>query len=101
VTDVQCSQEIDKIYQDNKIVKLFYQSSNKYSGFTDNWGNTKGLDDFTDVCVVLNPKSYKALLDNELHSLPATTKNKLYVACTRARGNLYLVEQKKLSIYKK
>ncbi len=97
---IEDDDEIALIYSNDQIVKLFYQSSQQYCGYTDNWGNTKGLDDFEDVCVILNPKSFKALNDNELHSLPATTRNKLYVACTRAKGNLYFIEQKRVSRYK-
>ena len=94
-------EEIERIYQNDQVVKLFYQGNQKYTGFTDNWGNTKGLDDFGDVCVILNPKSFNALNESELHTLPATTKNKLYVACTRAKGNLYFIEQKKVASYKR
>ncbi|OUS23370.1 DNA helicase UvrD [Thalassotalea sp. 42_200_T64] len=93
--------EIERLYQNEQIVKLFYQNSQKYTGFTDNWGNTKGLDDFQDVCVALNPKSHKALQDGDLANLPAMTKNKLYVACTRAKGNLYFVKEQSLKKYKK
>lgn len=98
---VEDKDEIAHIYSNDQIVKLFYQSSHQYFGYTDNWGNTKGLDDFGDVCVILNPKSFKALKDGELHALPTTTKNKLYVACTRAKGNLFFVEQKKVARYKR
>ncbi|WP_194757144.1 UvrD-helicase domain-containing protein [Aliidiomarina indica] len=93
--------EIDAIYADNSIVKLFYQKSNKYTGNTDNWGNTKGIDHHIDVCAVLNPTTYKAFKQGRLASLAATTRNKLYVACTRANGNLYFVDEKFLSQYKK
>ncbi len=98
---VEDEDEIALIYSNDQIVKLFYQSSHQYYGYTDNWGNTKGLDDFGDVCVILNPKSFKALKNGELHALPATTKNKLYVACTRAKGSLHFVEQKRVAHYKK
>ena len=45
--------EIARIYSQNYTVKLFYQKSSAYRGHTDNWGNTKGLDNFEDVCVWL------------------------------------------------
>jgi len=97
---LDCPEEIASIYTNDSIVKLFYQSSNKYIGNTDNWGNTKGVDDYIDVCVVLNPNSYKAFKLGQLASLAAITRNKLYVACTRANGNLYFVEEKILSKFK-
>jgi len=97
VTD---DQEIQHLYLNDSIVKLFYQKSSAYSGNTENWGNTKGLDHYQDVCVVLNPKTLKAFESKQLSQLPPTTKNKLYVACTRAKGKLYFVPEKSLQKYK-
>ncbi len=91
--------EIDAIFNNNSIVKLFYQKSDSYEGNTANWGNTKGLDHFQDVCVVLNPTTQKAFDKANLDQLNPTTKNKLYVACTRAKGNLYFVSEKSLNKY--
>lgn len=88
--------EIESIFLDESIVKLFYQNSKKYSGNTQNWGKVKGVDCYDDVCVVLNIKTYKAYLKSELHKLEPATLNKLYVACTRAKQNLYFIDEKKL-----
>lgn len=92
--------EIDSIFNDGSVVKLFYQKSDSYAGNTANWGNTKGLDHFQDVCVVLNPTTLKAFDSSTLDKLNPTTKNKLYVACTRAKGSLYFVPEKSLKKYK-
>ncbi|ARU55860.1 uvrD/REP helicase family protein [Oleiphilus messinensis] len=91
--------EVDSIFNNDSIVKLFYQKSDSYAGNTANWGNTKGLDHFQDVCVVLNPTTLKAFDNTNLDQLNPTTKNKLYVACTRAKGNLYFVSEKSLKKY--
>lgn len=92
--------DVDAIYVDDSIVKLFFQESNTYVGNTNNWGNTKGLDHFQDVCVVLNPTTQKAFETGELEQLKPMTKNKLYVACTRAKGNLYFTPEILLKKYK-
>jgi len=97
---VDDGQKIEEIYYNNSIVKLFYQKSYAYSGNTENWGSTKGLDHYQDVCVVLNPKTFKAFNSCQLAELSSITKNKLYVACTRARKNLYFVSEKCLKKYK-
>ncbi|MBW4934194.1 AAA family ATPase [Marinobacter sp. F4206] len=97
---VDQSQEIEDIVFNNSIVKLFYQKSSSYYGYTENWGSTKGIDHFEDVCVVLNQKTFHAFSSGKLDQLPSTTKNKLYVACTRAKGNLYFVNEKELKKYK-
>lgn len=97
---IKDAKEVESIFNSRKIVKLFYQQSYSYPGFTDNWGNTKGLDDFNDVCVVLNPTTFKAYQNDNLESLTPTTKNKLYVACTRAKGDLYFIEESQLKKFK-
>ena len=93
--------QVNTIQNDDAIVKLFYQKSNAYLGWTDNWGNTKGLDDFEDVCIVLNPPTLKAYKEGKLNTLASSTANKLYVACTRAKGNVYFVPENMLSVFKR
>lgn len=100
IKELECTEEINSVWCNDEIVKLFYNGSNKYRGNVNNWGAVKGLDDFEDVCVVLNPKTYQSYKSNNLLELPPNTKNKLYVACTRARGNLYFIEQNKLNDYR-
>lgn len=94
------SDDIDKIVEENSIIKLFYQNSKKYLCNSMNWGESKGLDCFNDVCVVLNSSTYKLFVDDKLCELNPLTKNKLYVACTRTRGILYLVKEADLKKYK-
>jgi DNA helicase-2/ATP-dependent DNA helicase PcrA len=81
-------------------VKLFYQEHQKYNCYSNNWGNSKGLDDYQDVCVALNGSMLKAYSTGSINKESSQTVNKLYVACSRARGNLYLVDQKKFNTYK-
>jgi DNA helicase-2/ATP-dependent DNA helicase PcrA len=89
--------EADAIFNDQKIVKLFYQEHSCYPCLSANWGGSKGLE-FQDVCVVLNDTTLKHYTKNTLSQLKAKTKNKFYVACTRTKNNLYFVSQK---IYEK
>lgn len=98
---IEDNEKIKDIYSNESVVKLFYQKSNEYTGNTANWGNTKGLDHFDDVCVVLNNTSMNAFQNEKLHELPAMTKNKLYVACTRAKGNLYFIPESMVVTFKK
>lgn len=102
--EIQYVDTRDQVYilqKNNAIVKLYYQKSNAYLGWTDNWGNTKGLDDFDDICIVLNPSTLKAYEKGKLNDLAPSTANKLYVACTRAKGNVYFVPEKMLSEFKR
>lgn len=50
--------EINKIMDDDSIVKLFYKTHYNYNCKSQNWGDSKGLE-FKNICVVLNPTSYK------------------------------------------
>lgn len=84
----------DQLFQQADIVKLFYQSHLKYSCFSNNWGASKGIDSYGSICVVLNDKTDMLYKDGVLASLPPITKNKLYVACTRSRGDIYFVSEK-------
>lgn len=100
ISEVVDQQDIEHVCKDNTVIKLFFRSSNEYALYSDNWGATKGIDDFDDVCVVLNATSMKAFRKGELHKLAPTTRNKLYVACTRAKRNLYFVDEKLLKRFK-
>lgn len=92
--------EADTIFEDNDIVKLFYQEHYKYGCFSKNWGGCKGEDQYYDVCVVLNATSLDKYKKGCLVKLPPQSKNKLYVALSRTRGNLYLVSDKLFKKYK-
>ena len=85
--------EADKIFKCNKTIKLFYQKHYTYECFSRNWGDSKGEDQYTDVCVVLNKTTYEKYQKNKLNELKPQTRNKLYVACSRARNNLYIVPE--------
>ncbi len=73
------------------IIKLHYQECYKYGAGRRNWGDTKGEDQHEDVCVMLNKKTASLHKKGILNELPPSTKNKLYVAITRAHGNVYLI----------
>lgn len=95
---IENEDEADTLFKDNNIVKLFYQEHYKYDCFSRNWGGCKGEDQYQDVCVVLNATSLRKYKNDCLAELPAQSKNKLYVALSRARGDLYLVSD---ALYKK
>ena len=93
--------EVDTILDDGRIPKLFFERSNQYRCASMNWGASKGIDYFDDVCVILN-KTTQTLLDKrKLIELNPRTRNKLYVACTRAHRHLFIVSYKFLEKYKK
>ena len=90
--------EADRILKCNETIKLFYKEHYKYACFSRNWGDSKGEDHYTDVCVVLNKNTFKMYQKKKMYELKPRTRNKLYVACSRARSNLYLVPEE---LYKK
>lgn len=92
--------KVDAIVQDDSIPKLFLEESNHYNCVSMNWGASKGIDRFLDVCVVLNKTTQTLYKQGKLIELNPKTKNKLYVACTRAHGHLYITSYQFLEKYK-
>lgn len=80
----------------NETVKLFYQDHVKYPCFSENWGKSKGQDHFNDVCVMLNATVMKHYQRSDFRSLAISSRNKLYVACTRANSNIFFIEEKQV-----
>ncbi len=89
-------QRVFELFGCNQTVKLFYQKHSTYSCFSQNWGKSKGQDHYSNVCVVLNPTTMKAYNNSALSGIAPASRNKLYVACTRANNNLYFFEETKL-----
>ena len=85
--------QIDHILDDASIVKLHYKGSSKYGAGHKNWGETKGEDHYCDVCVLLNKTTAAKYAAQKLHELSPSTRNRLYVAITRAHGKVYLVNE--------
>jgi superfamily I DNA/RNA helicase len=92
---------IEKIMDSDDIPKLFYQSHADYDCISTNWGASKGIDRFNDVCVVLNRTTWPMVKNNNFSGINESTKNKLYVAITRARGNVYFIEEASIANYKR
>lgn len=84
---------INRIFLDNNIIKLHYQKAREYGEAHKNWGEVKGEDCYQDVCVLLYNGILK-LYPGQLMDSPPSVKNKLYVALTRAKKNVYLIDEK-------
>ena len=97
---IDSKDKIESIMTNDNVMKLFYQKSYEYDCKSQNWGDSKGSE-YENVCIVLNPTTYKLFAANHLNELSSQTKSKFYVACTRTRGNLYFVNQSDLEKYRK
>lgn len=93
-------EKIKQLFSDKNVVKLFYQESYKYPCFGNNWAKSKGLDHYQDVCVVLTKKMLTMFKEDDFSTINPSTRNKLYVACTRARGNLYFIPLESINEHK-
>jgi len=91
------ARQITSILNEECIIKLHYQNGAKFGIGHKNWGESKGEDHYHDVCVLLNPTTLKRFKAGKLTELPLSTKNKLYVAITRARGNVYFIDEPKIN----
>jgi DNA helicase II / ATP-dependent DNA helicase PcrA len=85
--------ETRTVFEDQSIIKLFYQQHYGYNCYSKNWGDCKGEDKYQDVCVVLSNPAYNKLKKEKLGSMAAQTLNKLYVACSRPKGDLIIIPE--------
>ena len=93
---------VNAIYEDPRTVKLFLREHYKYACYSQNWGASKGVDRYQDVCVVLNQGNVRTWQKlGTFRDINAETRNKLYVACSRARGNLTFVPESLLKVHKR
>lgn len=90
---IENPKHLNELFYCNNTVKLFYQNHHKYPCCSENWGASKGIDSYNDICVVLNKTVYDLYKNNTLSKMNEKTRNKFYVACTRARGNLYFIPE--------
>ncbi|WP_312287430.1 UvrD-helicase domain-containing protein [Chryseobacterium gleum] len=86
--------EIPDIIKDNDVIKLVYNDSDKQPFNSKNWGKCKGNDDYSDTCIILTKSVTKSLEENKMHEIVSTTRNKLYVAISRTKGDCFIVKQK-------
>lgn len=92
--------EIKEVVLNNQIVKLFLTRHYNYRCNSNNWGNCKGLT-FENVCVVINNEILSQFYNDKFIFKSNITKNKFYVACSRTKGKLYFVSDKKMKLFKK
>lgn len=87
-----------QIIEDPSILKLVYNEAFKYTFRAINWSYSKG-DTVDNACVILTDR-FEAMDSDKfsVEKVAPSTINKLYVAMTRSRGNLYLM---KASTFKK
>mgnify|MGYP000014962351 FL=1 len=92
ITFLEDINEIKKVIENNDIIKLVESDSKIYSFNCINWGYSKG-DTYNDICVILTDrfKNFKKEKNIEYTSIV----NKIYVALTRTKGNLYIIEKEK------
>ncbi len=82
---------IQDILDDKNIVKLVYENASRFSFRAVNWSYSKG-DTYEAACVILNYSTKKLVEDSfSVATLKTATLNKLYVALTRSKGDLYIV----------
>jgi DNA helicase-2/ATP-dependent DNA helicase PcrA len=93
--------EIKKVIENNSIKKLVWNKSHKYNFNSINWGYSKG-DTYEKTCVILTDR-FKKIVDKDLKiidiKMPNSSRNKLYVALTRTKGDLYIIRKKDFDTY--
>ena len=85
---------IEDILKNDVIPKLVFSEANKHSGRYINWSYSKG-DTYDDVCVILTKDTSSICDPDWTCTIKEITKNKLYVALTRARHHVYLLSSER------
>lgn len=84
---------VHEILNNDTVVKLVWNGAKKYSFNAVNWSYSKG-DTYDAVCIILTDKVADLQNDGfDVSTLKEITKNKLYVAITRTKGDLYFVKK--------
>lgn len=86
---VDCIDDINELMLNKNIPKLVWSKSSIISPMINcvNWSYSKG-DTYKESCIILTNETSDLSKWNRLSS---STRNKLYVALTRATGNVYLI----------
>ena len=93
-------EKIRMVLQNPAILKLVFSDSSSYSFESMNWSYSKG-DTVEAACVILTEKFETMDSDDfSLERIPVPTVNKLYVAMTRSKGDLYLMKASSFKSYK-
>lgn len=91
VIRISTTTEAECILSDNSVCKLLLRDSGKYLFRCFNWSYSKG-DTYERTCVILTGDTSNLIEDNFRYDCIApTTRNKLYVALTRSRTDVYLM----------
>lgn len=93
ISYIEQPEKKDEILANMAITKLHYQNGSTFGDGHKNWGESKGEDHHQNVCILLNKKTANLYKKNELSTMATSSRNKLYVALTRARGNVYLCDE--------
>lgn len=92
--------DIVTILQNPTILKLVYNEAENYSFESMNWSYSKG-NTVEAACIILTNKFELLDTDNfSLTEIPIPTINKLYVAMTRSKGDLFLIKASDFKKYK-
>lgn len=86
------------VLSNDQIIKLVYSNAARYSFPALNWSYSKG--NTVDCACVILTEDFEELAEDKfsIKKISVSTLNKLYVAMTRSRGDLYLI---KSSTFKK
>jgi len=91
---------VETILGDDTVIKLLYESSSKYSFKSKNWGESKGDDDYDQVCIIVSDKLFLTLCSGSPSGLEGRTKCKFYVACSRARSKITFIKNTDCKSYR-
>lgn len=99
--EIKCISEKDEIMRvinDDKIVKMVWEKSLVFDFDSITWSYSKG-DTYDDICILLTDTYESLNKDDFVKPTSIISINKLYVALTRSKGNVYLIKKNDFDFY--
>ncbi|MBF2599170.1 AAA family ATPase [Listeria seeligeri] len=88
---IQNCEKAISILRDSTIKKLVFNGADKYRFEAINWGYSKG-DTYSNTCIILT-SDFENIEKDDAKCKSESTLNKLYVALTRTKGNVYMLKK--------
>ena len=88
--------DIKRVLADDSIIKLVWESANEFDFNAISWGYSKG-DTYDNICVILTDVYSDIEKSDYTNRQSIISTNKLYVALSRSKGNVYIIKRSLIS----
>lgn len=84
--------DIKRVLADDSIIKLVWENANEFDFNAISWGYSKG-DTYDNTCIILTDVYSELEKNDYINRQSIISTNKLYVALSRSKGNVYIIRK--------